>query len=101
MLTSGMGSGPRDILPDKGTFCRTRGHILSDKGTFFVGQGDIFCRTRGHFCRTRGHLQYGQAKPAIVNQGKFCYTNRPMSPVGSLGSALQSFIKIGSVVLEI
>ena len=73
MLTSGMGSGPRDILPDKGTFCRTRGHILSDKGTFFVGQGDIFCRTRGHFCRTRGHF--------LSDKGTLT-KNQPMAPRG-------------------
>ena len=40
----------RGHLSDKGTFCRTRGHLsdkgtfLSDKGTFFVGQGDIQCK---------------------------------------------------------
>ena len=72
-MTKGTILGQGDILSDKGTF-------LSDKGTFY---------------------NVDQAKPAIVNQGKFQYTNGPMSPFRSQRSAMQSFIKIGSAVLEI
>ena len=38
---------------------------------------------------------------SIVKGVEIQKTNRPMSPVGSLESAIQSYIKIGLVVLEI
>ena len=81
-------------------YCLTRGHVLSDKGTF--------CRTRGHFCRTRGtsicrtrehlvktSLWPQQASGARYQSKTFSKTWRQAMP-----AYMQSFIQIGSVVSD-
>ena len=90
--TRGHFVGQGDILSDKGTFV--------GQGDIFVGQGDIFCRTRGHFLSDKGTFSKTQPMALAGQWGKISIWKHFGTWRQPVPAYMPSFIKIGAVVPE-